>query len=156
MAKPGESRSTGPFLPAQRMSRRDFIDWVIRGGLFTTLMGMLVPALAYLWPVMRRGPAQAMLEVGGVDEIPVWGSKKVVLGGTALLVVRTPNEFKAFSAVCTHLGCIVYWASEKKQIACPCHAGFFDLDGHVISGPPPRPLPAHPVNVVDGKVFIKL
>ncbi|MBI3999124.1 MAG: Rieske 2Fe-2S domain-containing protein [Candidatus Omnitrophica bacterium] len=138
------------------MSRRNFIDWVIKGGLLATLAGMLFPALAYLWPVTRRGPQLSMMEVGRVDEIPVWGSKKVVLGGSAMLVVRTPKEFKAFSAICTHLGCIVYWASEKKEIACPCHAGFFDLEGRVISGPPPRPLATHTVNVVDGKVFVKL
>ena len=138
------------------MSRRDFIDWIIRGGLLTTFLGMLFPALAYLWPVTRRGPAVGMMEVGRADEIPVGGSKKVVLGGSALLVVRTEKEFKAFSAICTHLGCIVYWDSEKKGIVCPCHAGVFDLDGRVVSGPPPRPLPIHTVSVTDGKIFVKL
>ncbi|MBI4395217.1 MAG: Rieske 2Fe-2S domain-containing protein [Candidatus Omnitrophica bacterium] len=150
-----ESKSTNPASFDRPMSRRDFIDWIIKGGLLTTLAGMLFPALAYLWPVTRRGPAHDMVEVGREDEIHVGGSKKVVLGGTALLVIRTATEFKAFSAVCTHLGCIVFWDSAKQLIACPCHAGFFDLSGRVVSGPPPRPLASHPVNVVDGKIFVK-
>ena len=156
MNKSVESESIKQLFPQTRMSRRDFLDWLIRGGLFTTLAGMLLPALAYLWPVTRRGPAVGMVEVGGVDEIPVLGSKKVILGGSAVLVVRTAKEFKAFSAICTHLGCVVFWDSQKGQIACPCHAGSFDLDGRVVAGPPPRPLPTFPVNVIDGKVFVKL
>ena len=136
-------------------SRREFLDWIIRGGLFATLAGMLFPALTYLWPVTRRGPNSGLLEVGKADEIHVWGSKKVVMGSTALLVVRTPNEFKAFSAVCTHLGCIVFWDSEKRQIVCPCHAGLFDLEGRVTAGPPPLPLQKHEVVLTDGKIYIK-
>jgi cytochrome b6-f complex iron-sulfur subunit len=137
-------------------SRRDFLDWIIQGGIFTTLAGMILPALAYLWPVTRRGPAGGMKEAATADEIPVWGAKKVILGGSAYLLLRTPTEFRAFSAICTHLGCVVGWDARKKQIACPCHAGFFDASGEVISGPPPRPLARRPVSVMDGKIFIGL
>ena len=139
----------------KRLPRRDFLDWLIKGGLLATLAGMLFPALAYLWPVTRRGAATELIEVGTEDEIHVWGSKKVVIGGTALMVVRTPKEYKAYSAVCTHLGCIVFWDSERRQIACPCHAGTFDLEGRVIAGPPPAPLPLHEVRVMNGKIFVK-
>lgn len=144
-------QKTGP-----NLSRRDFLDWVIRGGLAATLAGFLLPALAYLWPVTQRGPAGGLKEVGREDDFPVWGAKKVVLEGGALLVIRTPQGFKAFSAICTHLGCVVAWNDGKREIECPCHAGFFDIEGRVVSGPPPRPLPAYPVSVADGKVFVKL
>ncbi len=138
------------------MSRRDFLGWVIRGGLFTTLAGMLLPALTYLWPVTRQGPAGGMQEIGPVDDIPVWGSKKVILGGSAVLIIRTSKEFKAFSAICTHLGCLVDWDGHKHEMVCPCHAGLFDTDGRVVAGPPPRPLPSYQVSVIDGKVFVKV
>ena len=137
-------------------SRRDFLDWIIRGGIFTTLAGMVLPALTYLWPVTKQGPTSGVIEVGPEEDIPVWSSKKVVHSGSAFLVIRTPNGFKAFSAICTHLGCIVEWRGAMRQVECPCHAGFFDLEGRVVSGPPPRPLPSYTVNVVNGMVFVKL
>jgi cytochrome b6-f complex iron-sulfur subunit len=143
-------------LEEKEISRRTFVDWVIKGGLLVALAGALYPALSYLRPVMRRGSISEMEEVGSVDDIPVWGGKKVIVGGSAVLVVRTPNEFKAFSAICTHLGCLVDWDDQKRQIVCPCHAGVFDLDGRRISGPPPRPLPVYTVNVINGKIFVKV
>ena len=140
----------------KEISRRTFVDWVIKGGLLVALAGALYPALSYLRPVMRRGSIAEMEEVGSVDDIPVWGGKKVIIGGSAVLIIRTPDEFKAFSAVCTHLGCLVDWDGQKREIICPCHAGIFDLDGRNISGPPPRPLPAYTVSVVNGKIFVKV
>ena len=145
-----------PPLLEKKMSRRDFVDWVIKGGILATLAGMTAPALSYLWPVMKHGPTMEMEEVGRTDDIPVWGSKKVIVGGSALLLIRTPKEVKAYSAICTHLGCIVDWDDQKREILCPCHAGVFDVEGRVVSGPPPRPLPFYPVSVMDGKIFVKI
>ena len=59
------------------------------------------------------------------------------------LFIHLPNgELRAFSAVCTHLGCIVRYNREKDLIECPCHGGKYDSEsGDVLSGPPPQPLP---------------
>ena len=140
----------------QKVSRRDFVGWIIRGGIFATLAGMIMPALSYVWPVMGHGPSNEMEEVGGVEDIPVGGAKKVIVGGSALLIIRTASEFKAYSAICTHLGCIVDWDAPKKEIVCPCHAGTFDVEGRNVSGPPPKPLAAYQVHVADGKIFVKM
>jgi cytochrome b6-f complex iron-sulfur subunit len=56
-------------------------------------------------------------------------------------VVGTSGGVYALSAVCTHLGCITRFLSDEKCIACPCHGSRFDLEGNVIHGPAPRPLP---------------
>ena len=120
-----------------------------------TLGGMLLPALRYLWPVTYSGPSGGMIDVGALDEIVIEGSKKAVVGGSVFLIVRTADGVKAFSAICTHLGCVVAWDPQRKEIECPCHAGKFDLDGRVVSGPPPRPLPVHQVKVIDGKIYLK-
>lgn len=49
----------------------------------------------------------------------------------------------AYSTVCTHLACAVIWRAEHETLECPCHDGSFDpRDGHVLAGPPPRPLPS--------------
>ena len=55
--------------------------------------------------------------------------------------MRTPDgQFRAFSAVCTHLDCTVQYKADTSQIWCACHNGLYDLSGNVVSGPPPRPL----------------
>lgn len=138
------------------ISRRNFVTWIIRGGIFATLAGMVLPALEYLWPVTGHGPSSELEEVGRADEIPVGGSKKVIVAGSAMLLLHTPAGFKALSAICTHLGCVVEWNTDKKEIVCPCHAGTFDVEGRNVAGPPPRPLPSYPVNVVDGKIYVKI
>ena len=139
-----------------KISRRDFLDGIIRFGLFATLAGMILPALSYLKPVTRRGPAGGMSDVGSTADIPVGGAKKVILAGSAIMIIRTSKEFKAFSAVCTHLGCLVDWDEKRQQIICPCHGGQFDTEGRVISGPPPRPLPVHEVKIVGDRILVKV
>ena len=69
---------------------------------------------------------------------------------TAQAVVFLDREgegYRALSAVCQHLGCRVRWDAPRKQFRCPCHGGVYDRDGHVVSGPPPRPLERLPVRV---------
>ena len=142
-------------LPHQ-LTRRQFVEFVIKGGLLATLAGFLFPALAYIWPVTQKGPAMGKKEVARLDEIPLWGAKKVILGGSALLLVRTPDGVNALSAICTHLGCIVEWDSAKREILCPCHAGTFDQKGNVLSGPPPKALPGYQVDVINDKVYVTI
>jgi rieske iron-sulfur protein len=91
---------------------------------------------------------------------------KVVKSGEAkntVLVARySPEELSpevaqhavegvvAYSAVCTHLGCIIsQWVADKKAGLCPCHGGTFDLaqEARVVAGPPPRPVPQLPLKV---------
>ncbi|RTG95149.1 ubiquinol-cytochrome c reductase iron-sulfur subunit [Thermus scotoductus] len=100
---------------------------------------------------------------------PMDPKTKVVKGGEAkntVLVVRyKPEELSpevaqngvegivAYSAVCTHLGCIVsQWVADKKAALCPCHGGIYDLarGARVIAGPPPRPVPQLPLKVEGG------
>jgi len=56
-------------------------------------------------------------------------------------VVGVSGGIYALSAVCTHLGCITRFLSEERCIACPCHGSRFGLEGNLLSGPAPRPLP---------------
>ena len=62
---------------------------------------------------------------------------------TPAFLIRLPTgELKAYSAICTHLRVPLRWDEEKGKIICLAHGGVFDpTDGHVVAGPPPRPLP---------------
>ncbi|WP_127360328.1 Rieske (2Fe-2S) protein [Actinacidiphila soli] len=81
-------------------------------------------------------------------------------GGTVFadqkVVVTQPTagEFKAFSAVCTHQGCIVKDVS-GGTINCPCHGSKFKIaDGSVANGPATRPLPAANIKVSGDSVTL--
>jgi len=140
-----------------KSSRRSFLDVLL--GIFGGVLGlgMAVPAAVYLWPARQSGPAENLIEVGGVDSIEEGGSKMFQAKGIPVIVIRVSGEqFKAFSAICTHLGCVVQWDPSKHQIACPCHAGFFNTDGEVISGPPPKPLTEYRTMVIDGQVRVQI
>ena len=71
----------------------------------------------------------------------------VGLNDEGRLVLRTPESLRAFSLVCTHLGCLVEWQKDKKEFYCPCHDGRFDEFGDVLAGPPPIPLEQFPVSL---------
>ena len=52
------------------------------------------------------------------------------------------DGFVAFNTVCPHLQCPIE-IPEDDVFICPCHGGFFSIiDGTVLGGPSPRPLPA--------------
>lgn len=60
----------------------------------------------------------------------------------AIAIRLADGALVAYSSVCTHLSCTVLWNGPASRIDCPCHDGRFDpLDGRVLAGPPPRPLP---------------
>ena len=60
--------------------------------------------------------------------------------GTVFAYSEDGENYRVLSGTCSHLGCVVKWQAENERFACPCHAGFFDLEGKVISGPPPKSL----------------
>ena len=71
------------------------------------------------------------------------------------ILLRLPDgELHAFSQKCTHLGCVVTFQPNDKQLFCPCHDGVFDAaTGVVLEGPPPRPLGRIDVEVRNGVVW---
>lgn len=123
-------------------------------GLFSAVSGvaMGIPAMMYLWPAARGGSTN--VEVEGAIDLKPGRSKTLQVGSKAVIVVRERSGFLAFSAVCTHLGCLVKWDADSKKFLCPCHAAVFDGNGKVVSGPPPAPLEAYVVKEIGDKVYV--
>lgn len=91
--------------------------------------------------------------LASTSEIPVGGGK--VFSAEKVVVTQpTAGEFKAFSAVCTHMQCLVDQVA-SGTIDCPCHGSEFSVkNGSVVSGPAPSPLPAQAIKVTGGKITL--
>ena len=90
-----------------------------------------------------------------LSELPPNSGKIFKFGNKPGILVRSASgEFKAFSAVCTHLDCIVQYRPDTKQIWCACHNGQYNLNGKNIGGPPPRPLEEYKVNTRGDDVVV--
>ena len=80
------------------------------------------------------------------SEVPDGGGT-IIDGKNIVITQPQAGSFKAFSAVCTHQGCIVSTVSDGT-IDCPCHGSKFSIkDGSVVNGPATRPLPAIAIRV---------
>lgn len=73
------------------------------------------------------------------------------------LLIRLGEErFVAYSQKCTHLSCAVVYSAQRRRLECPCHEGYFSVeDGHVIQGPPPRPLPRIELERSGGQLYAR-
>jgi len=134
-------------------TRRGFLDILI--GLCSAVAGaaMAFPALMFMWPAAKGG-ATDNVEVEGAAAMQAGESKLLQVGGKAVIVIRKRTGFAAYSAVCTHLGCLVKWDGGHQKFLCPCHAAVFDEHGAVVSGPPPAPLPPYQIKEIGEKVFV--
>ncbi len=134
------------------MQRRGFLKLLLRIFSFTTLASLVYPILKFFVP--SKGIAQPSPLRLEKNSLSYENAKNVIYGETPAIIINHPRKgLLAFSRVCTHLGCLVEYHAGKNQLICPCHAGTYDLEGNVISGPPPKPLPKLPLRV-DGNTII--
>lgn len=135
------SSSTSP------TSRRHFLDLILGASFLGWLVSIAYPIIRYLKPLPQTGPTgptrltrdeASKLEQNKFIIVPVSGQRVIVL--------QANDQLHAFSAKCTHEGCTVTFLPAQSVIWCPCHDGRFDdLNGRVLSGPPPRPLTKYAV-----------
>ena len=137
------------------ISRRDFLKLTNRFLTVTGLAIVLGPIIAFFYPSnLEEVPSEPVL-VGSEEDLLPGESKTVRFGRYPAIVINTSEGIRAYSAVCTHLACIVKWDHERYEIVCPCHDGFFNpFNGDVISGPPPTPLNPIEVEVIDGQIYV--
>lgn len=138
-----------------RPGRRSFLNYLLGTGVVGTAVAVLYPVLKFITPPHLIEAAQNTVTAGTVSEMPL-NSGKIFKFGTqpGLLIRSATGEYKAFSAVCTHLDCIVQYQPEKRQIWCACHNGEYNLSGQNVGGPPPRPLDEYVVNTRGDEIIV--
>jgi Rieske Fe-S protein len=152
------------------IGRRDFIKAgaAIIGGFIGTVITL--PAIAYLLsPALEKVEDTDALALGPLEEYPIGvptrfeftrtrvnGWERTATNYGLYVYRKNENEVHVFSDICTHLGCKVTWHDDQKHYISPCHDGHFDVEGHVVSGPPPRPLDIYETRIENGELFIQL
>jgi cytochrome b6-f complex iron-sulfur subunit len=136
--------------------RRSFLDWLLGLGVVGTLASAGFPVIRFLKPLPNQGPGGPLRLTP--DETTKLDNNRFVIvrsGTRRLLVFEDDHQkLRALSAKCTHEGCTVQYVPGDNVIWCACHNGRYDLDGRVLSGPPPRPLPQFPVQREDDSVIV--
>jgi len=99
------------------------------------------------------------IAIANINEVPVGGYKLFRYPTEAdpcILLRLSEDKFVAFDQRCTHLSCPVLFEAAKKQLACPCHEGFFSAeDGRPLAGPPKRALTQFLVTTENAQVLVQ-
>lgn len=116
-------------------------------------LATLTACQKYGQPAATPAPAPANTVLGKTTDIPVGGG---VIFAPNQVVVTQPvkGTFKAFSSICTHLGCPVATVS-GGTINCDCHGSKYAVaTGAVVAGPAPSPLPPKQITITGDTITL--
>jgi cytochrome b6-f complex iron-sulfur subunit len=142
--------------PGDKQTRRGFLEWFLATSIGALIVAVFYPVARYLIPpqVVESAASTVTLPIAP-SAVPPNSGQIFRFGTKPGILIRTPGgDLRAFSAVCTHLGCTVQYRPDLSEIWCPCHNGHYDLNGNVVSGPPPTPLPRYDVNVQGNQIIV--
>jgi len=132
------------------MERRRFLNGFLGTTFGALVASVLYPILRYVSPPRIPEASTNQIEAGPTNDPALMekGFKIVRFGAEPVVLVKvTDTDFRAFTATCTHLDCVVGYQKDKSRLFCNCHGGAYDLNGRNVSGPPPRPLTPYKVNL---------
>jgi Rieske Fe-S protein len=133
------------------LSRRGIL---MGGGACTLALCGLTSCSSYGPEASRSSEASTPAQPLEVDssEIPV-GSGTIYSNAQRVITQPTAGTYKAFTAVCTHLQCIV--AQVTSTIDCNCHGSRYSItDGSVVRGPATQSLQPYPVKHSGSKLIV--
>ncbi len=90
------------------------------------------------------------MKIVSASKVPVGSAYKfddAASGSPAFVLQPKKGTYLAYSAVCTHQGCIVDWDAAASDFACACHGAIFSDTGDVVRGPARDPLA--PITVIE-------
>ncbi|MDP2645556.1 MAG: ubiquinol-cytochrome c reductase iron-sulfur subunit [Desulfobacterales bacterium] len=132
------------------VSRRDFLGQASLGVIVLSSVAALAGTLRMAKPSVHYEESR-VFKIGKPENFPV--GTVTVLEDRQVFIFSDNDGLHAISKVCTHLGCLV--AKTSTGFQCPCHGSKFNLEGKVIAGPAPRPLPWFEISQsVDGTLLV--
>jgi Rieske Fe-S protein len=141
------------------LARRRFLCGMLGGGVAALGAGLSAPLVQYAGNFHEEPPPD-FLELAAADCDLTPGTSKIIrYGRIPVLLLKPPGvdePLRIFVATCTHLNCTVCYRAAAEKIYCACHEGYYDLDGQVLAGPPPRALQKFYHRRVHGRLFIAL
>lgn len=149
------------------MDRREFLNASILGLSLLIGASLFIPGATYFLSPAWKKEDEDWIFLGNAEKIPSGKPTKVEFiqrrkdgwmtieeKRSAWVVTKNQKEFTVFDPHCTHLGCPYRWDEAKGEFLCPCHNAVFNMEGEVLSGPPPRPLDRYEVKMEAGKLWI--
>ena len=135
--------------------RRRWVSLLLGSGVVASIASFIYPAIRYIIPPQVAESTSRSVVAAKAGELKNNSGKVFKFGSKPALLIRSPEgEYRAFSAVCTHLNCTVQYREDLHQIWCACHNGLYDASGRNVSGPPPRPLESFEVHVQGEDVVV--
>jgi Rieske Fe-S protein len=100
-------------------TRRSFLDYLLGSTAVATLGAIVYPIFRFMSPPLIVESTENSVVAAKLSEVPPNSGKIFKFGNKPGILVHTAQgEFKAFSAVCTHLECIVQYRDDTNQIWC--------------------------------------
>ena len=144
------------YFETQHVSRRRILNWFLTTSFGALLISIFYPVARYLIPPRaEESSARTVTLSVKPDDVKANSGMIFKFGSQPGILIRTPDgDLRVFTAICTHLACIVQYRADLSHIWCACHNGHFDLNGKNIAGPPPRPLELYVVNVRGNQIVV--
>jgi Rieske Fe-S protein len=116
------------------------LGFLVGSGVMASFVSFVYPILSFVLPP-ESGELDADTVAAKANELAANSAKIFRMGNRPGILVRMADgNYRAFSAVCTHLNCTVQYRQREHDVWCACHNGVYNLQGAVVSGPPPKPL----------------
>ncbi len=145
----------------EKIPRRDAINYLLGAGLAALGGATIYPVVRYMIPPKASGAGTASVSAAKIGDLKPNEGKIFKFGDAPAILILSPggdpaaaSDYAALTAVCTHLNCTVQYRADIKEIWCACHNGHFDLQGRVVSGPPPAPLEKYRVAIKGDDIFV--
>jgi Rieske Fe-S protein len=146
----------------KHISRRGFLGSVL--ALWSSILAMpfIYSFIEYLSPPRKKfrshnermNPESQKHEIA-LEKIPQNSSVYVKVDDEPVLLIRGEGDkILAYSAICTHLDCLVGYRKSNNDIFCNCHSSSFNIDGFPVDGPAKKPLTRYKTEVKNGIIYV--